>query len=152
MPKEGTLAEVKKDVKASLTSATAQLKKDFKKEMEKDIQKTVEFCENEIKQLKSEVATQKAKTDLVADLLHQSHQVSSDLAKRLDALELSNAKKSLLLSGLKLSSKKKERLKQIMAFFEDIFEYTPRIVDTCREEGSRLESVNVYSSSRRVIT
>ena len=127
---QDTIASVKKDNKSDLKKVAAELKADFKKEMEKDIQSTIKFYEDEIKDLKKEVKNQKQKTNLVSDLLQQSYQITNDLARRLDAIELSNAKKSLILSGLRLSTNKKERLRQVCAFFEDVFEYTPSIEDT----------------------
>ena len=119
-----------KELKENFQKTTANLKADFKQEMESDIQKVMEIYEKDVKTLKEEVHQQKVKTQLLGDLLQQSHHIQHDLCKRLDTVELNSARKSAILTGLDFSKQKKERIQQILAFFRDTLEVDARIEDS----------------------
>ena len=106
------------------------LKKDIKEQMEKDIQETMNIYETDLKVIKNELQHQKQKVKIMSDLLQQSYQVQHDLSKRLDAMDLNNAKRSAILSGLDFSEKKKDRSEQIESFLLDTLELDINIEDS----------------------
>ena len=111
--------EIQQKLDSNASSMHEQIKKEVKKEVEQDLQNTYEQQQKEIAELKGEINRYKQKTSVISDLLQHNYQVIYDLSKRLDNIELSAAKRSAILTGLKLSDKKDARLQQV----QDLLQY-----------------------------
>ena len=134
------LSKEQKDIKGKLLSEQQKENKhqqDLKVQFEKDIENAFKIYQDEIQGLKKEVSQQKQKTQLLSNLLKFNHQISEDISRRLDAVELNNAKKSMILTGLNFSDKKKERIHQITQLFIDILQVRVPIEDALHVGGSK---------------
>ena len=75
------------------------------------LEKTVEKVTKENKYLSKRL-------DLTAGTMQHMHQIITDLAKKTENLEISTTRKCLSLTGLPVTGKKKETLKEVEAFLE----------------------------------
>ena len=115
------VSAIKKETEEAITA--------FKKDMENNVQKTMEFYDKDIKQMQQKLKMQDRKLDIISGLLQQSYQVQQDLAKKIDSLELGNARRSGILTGLDFSTQKKQRIEQIEAFIADTIEVSIKVED-----------------------
>ena len=104
------------------------------REEEKGISKAIESAmeehTNNIEDIQKQLTEQKTKMHLMGELIGQKHQIILDLSKRLDSLELNNARRSIILSGLSFNSKKEDRRNELSLFFGDVFSLNPCIEDS----------------------
>ena len=121
-------------IDAELRKKSEDLKKDCvntcRKSMERDLQQLSEEHQASLKELKEDLQKEKVKVHLIGELLQRNHQVMLDITRRLDNVELSNARKSAVITGIDFSAKKQDRLKQILDFLKEALEVQPNIEDT----------------------
>ena len=102
----------------------------IKKEIEEDVNRTMEIYDKKIKDLEKDVRNTNRRAKLMEDILSHNQQLMHDITKRLDGLELANARKMAILSGLSFSRKKNDRLKELNDFLYKELEVYTRIEDT----------------------
>ena len=125
--------EIKISVKKEKEEWSADLERiqnATKKKVDDDLQQTFSHYDEEIKRLKGEITDLKMKAKLSTDVLHYNEALMIDMSKRLEDLETSSAKRSAILSGLKLDGDKKTRLQQLMDFFQDTMSIAAKIDDS----------------------
>ena len=86
--------------------------------------------EDRLSKLEKESARHQQKAELLSDIVYQSNHVIADLASRLDGVELNQAKRSAVLTGLSFAKSKKDRLEQLIEFFRDTLDTEPSIDDS----------------------
>ena len=106
------------------------LKTQLKQEIDEEVNKAVQAYEERIKSLEMNLHQSDKKIKLMQEIMIRSNDLVSDLSKRLDAVELNQARKMAILTGLKVSTKKQDRLKEIVKFIQDEMETFTRIEDT----------------------
>ena len=94
-----------------------------------EIAATMNDYETRIRSLESNLKASNRKTKMMEDILQFNAKVLDDVVKRLDSLELANARKAAILSGISFSNKKADRIKQIADFFYKEMEVYTRIED-----------------------
>ena len=106
-----------------------EMKQEIKRNLEADFNKAMENQDAVIANLKQELADFKNKSMLYENIMHYHADVINDMSKRLDALELTNAKKSAILTGLHTDRKKADCKQQIQNFFQQKLKTTAEIDD-----------------------
>ena len=102
----------------------------IKMEVEKDVQKAMNEYEERIKTLEESLDRQKATNNIHAQLLIHNHSIIEDLAGRLDKIEISNARRSAVLTGLTFSTKKEDRNCEIESFIEETLGVSVSVEDS----------------------
>ena len=133
-----SLSELKKEVSAhtqqELNKMSTKLKEDMQKQLcskiDREISSAMEFYNKQVEELQCQLNDQKLKQQISANVICYSNQLIEDLAARLDSVELNQAKKQAILTGLDFSDKKADRNAQITSFFEDTLEISAEIEDS----------------------
>ena len=146
--KINNMSELQK-IKHRCADELDEAKKAFGKEMEKELQKVMEFHTEKLDKLGQEVQHQKAKISLMSNIIQQNHQVIADLTRRLEGVELSNVKRSAILSGIVFSDKKKDRAVELKTFFSDVLRAKVDIEDSFLLGGKNPKSVVVTFGSAK---
>ena len=107
-----------------------KMKKDLEENTDQKLNELTREYDERIQKLEGTVKEQRMKMHLLGELLCQRHQVTSDLGKRLDSIELCNARRSIVLTGITLNQKKQARTDEIQQFFKDVFDISPVIEDS----------------------
>ena len=107
-----------------------EMKENIKSEMEQDINKAMQDYEKRITALECQLRTANRKAKLSDDILQYNAIVLDDLTKRMDSLELSNARKMAILSGFEADGKKDKRAAELLDFFHHELEAYTRIEDS----------------------
>ena len=124
------IKELQKVLKQQMDKSVDKAATNIKRDIELDVQKAMKEQATEIEELQQELQRQKQKVKTMSDVLHYHQDVMQDMARKMDAVELNNSKKSVILSGLSLSDKKKDRLLQVQELFNQELCVYPQIEDT----------------------
>ena len=119
-----------KKTQKTMEGKLSSIKSDIKKEVDRDVNATMEHYQRKIEVLEMDLKRQKVKTHLMADVIHQNEQVMNDVIRKLDNIELSNARRSGVLTGLILSKNRKERMGQLRQFLDEALEVRSNIEDS----------------------
>ena len=109
-------------LKRDIEDKMVKMKAELRREVEADTQKAMDEYEERIKSLEQSLKQEKQKHHIVSDIVQLNYQVISDLSRRLDSVEMANARRAGILSGLRFSDKKADRNQQIETFFEEALE------------------------------
>ena len=116
--------------KASETKMSAW-RENLKLEINKDVTTLIESYEERIKSLEKNLRESDRKAALTHNILQRNRDITNDLSKRLDTIELANARRMAILTGLKLDEKKKkDQNKRVLDFISTELEVFTRIEDT----------------------
>ena len=149
LDQEKELSKREEEAKKELAKQCSELQKNFKTQMEKDIQNTIQIYQDELKTVKDDLKKQKQKTELVGGILQYNQQVMDDLAKRLDTVELNNAKRCAVLTGIQPEEDKKNRKYQVQQLFKEAMQIRARIDDTyILGQGDRQSIVVIFETIR----
>ena len=74
-------------------------------------------------------AADRRKVSTITEVLHYNHQIIGDLTRRLDQVELNQVKRAAVLTGMRLMSKKKDRIQQLKEFFQETMQVSVEIDD-----------------------
>ena len=85
-----------------------------------ELQKTFDHYDKKIEDLGSELEESKRKIELMTNIMSYNQQITDDMIKRLDTIELANAKRTVVLTGLSLSSTKSVLIEQIYDLFKEV--------------------------------
>ena len=110
------------DMKRDMDTVLEHMKKEIRKEVEADTQKAMEAYEEKITKLETTIRNERHINQVTVDTVQFNYQVICDLAKRLYSVEMANARRAVVLTGLRFSEKKFERNEQIEHFFEEALE------------------------------
>ena len=119
LEKDNDLKTLKCEMQKEMKKEVDKLERHFKKEAEESVQKAVTMQEETIKKLEAELKSQKAKVHRLEDVLYFNSQITQDVVRRLDQMEISNAKRMAILTGLSFSEKKKDLILQLKRLFQD---------------------------------
>ena len=105
--------------------------KKMQETVEKDVNKNLEIYENRIKTLEAELRNTNRRAKLTEDILVRNNDILSDMMKRLDSIELANARRAAILTGMELdpANKKQDKIKILTDFFYKDMEVYTRIED-----------------------
>ena len=117
-------------LKEYVSEALEKAKKDMKKDNMDDIEAAFKHYEEEIKTLKAQLKEQKSKTQLISGVLQMNQGVTRDVMKKISELEMESYRKSVILTGLRFSTSKDERIRQIEQFFLDALGVRVKVDDT----------------------
>ena len=95
-----------------------------------EVNEAMKEYEHRIQHLEEELKNVSRKAKLTEDILQYNRQVMNDITKRLDSLELANARRAAILTGYRFSSKKGDRMRQISDFLYKELEVYARIEDS----------------------
>ena len=101
----------------------------LKVSMDDDLQKSFDHYDTQIKTLSQELQAANKKMNLMSDILLYNRQITEDVMKRLDTIEISNAKKTAVLSGLSFSIDKSSLIQEIKDLFADVLHVQSEIDD-----------------------
>ena len=121
--------QCKEELKISKNTAQA-MKSEIKKEIESDLNTALEMQEKRIEKLEEEIRDANRRAKLSEDIIRYNAEVVEDITKRLDSLELANARRMAILTGLSTSNKKETRLQQVTEFLCHELEIFTRLEDT----------------------
>ena len=107
-----------------------QWKIQLKDEINKDVNASFEAYEEKIKKLEEDLCGSDRKLKIVQDVITRQNDIIKDLTKRMDAVELNQARRMAVLTGLSTSQKKHERTKEVTEFLQTELEIFTRIEDT----------------------
>ena len=124
-------------------------KKEVKAEIEQDVNVAMEMQEKRIEKLEMQLRDANRKAALAEDILCYNSDVMEDITKCLDTLELANARRMGILSGLPTSQNKKNWLEQVAEFFSKELEVCTRLEDTYQIGGNDPRAVVVISDTAR---
>ena len=91
---------------------------DTKISIERDVNTSIKDQQKEIDELQDKIKQLNFKNQILIGAFQQSQEIVQDMADRLDTIELNNAKKAAILSGLHFSETKKDRMAEIQHFLE----------------------------------
>ena len=111
------------DAGLKLSDSEISIKKDA------DLQKSFDHYDKKIEELSKQLFESNQKAKLMADLMAYNQQISDDMAKRLDALEMSNIRRTAILTGLSFSGKKEILIQQLLDLFNDVLHINTSIED-----------------------
>ena len=100
-----------------------------KRNLEHEFNLAHESQEEKIKKMEQTLQDLKKRNQLYEDILQFNGDMVADLSKRMDAIELSNAKKTAIVSGLKVREKKKDIIEDIKSFIHTNMVENPEIED-----------------------
>ena len=104
------------EMKTELKQIFQQQKDELAENMKHTVKQVIDQDE-EIVQVKSDVAFWKMKADTLADVCNRMYAEISDLTTRVENLELNNAKKIILITGLKIPNDKDAAIAELAIFF-----------------------------------
>ena len=115
--------------KSDVTKQMMETKDRVIKDIEASVQRSFEFYEDKIQKLEKDLNYQKSQAAIMTGVIQRNHQVIQDLSGRLGNLELNNAKKSIVVTVIEFSDKKRERISQVKEFLEETFDITVALED-----------------------
>ena len=99
--------------------------------VKKQINEAMTAYEEKITRLEQNLRAADRKTQLMSDILQYNEVVMQDITKRLDSLELANARRMAILTGVSLvGTKKQDRIRELTNFFRTELEVYSRVEDT----------------------
>ena len=115
----------------------------LKKLVESEVTDAFAVQEKRIEKLEADLRQSNRKSKLMQELLLYNNSVMKDMTRRLDILELANARKMAILTGMSFRQKKADKIADIADFFYKELEVYTRIEDAY--------SLGSYESSPTVI-
>ena len=115
--------------KSNKTSIGQMCKTTVKNHIDKELNSTFTHYDEEIKSLKTDLQEVRTKNKLLNDVMQFNLGVMEDMASRMDSIELSNARRAAILTGLNTSVKKEEMRQQIASFLDSELKIQPNIDD-----------------------
>ena len=116
--------------KQSTENDISQWKLQLKEELNADVNRTAELYEKRITDLEASLRESDRKLDVVQNVVRHQNCIMNDVSKRLDNLELNQARRMAVLSGLKIDQQKKEdRVRRVSNFLQTELELFTRLED-----------------------
>ena len=147
----------KKDIavlKQELESTIAKTNCDTIKKLEDQMQESFKHYEEKVAALEGLLKKERQKNSLLIETLNYNSQITEDITRRLDMIELNQAKRSAVLSGLEFSAKKNDRESELKDFFSETLHELVDIEDSYFIGESNPKSVvitfNSASERRRI--
>ena len=98
-------------------------------DIDKDVSQSVKIYEDRIDKLEEGLRDSNRKAKLIEDTLYYQQNLMQDMERRLDIIELQNARRAAVLTGLWVDVKKHIRIQQLHDFFHTELEVYTRIED-----------------------
>ena len=99
------------------------------KRIDTELQDTFQHYDQQISSLQKEVQAVQEKNELMNDVMIHSNNLIEDLASRLDGIEMSNARRSAILTGFYTSDRKHIMIQQVSQLFSDVLHTSLHIED-----------------------
>ena len=128
-----TVLSMFQGTKERIEKIEAQIKQESQKSItiskDQELQKSFDHYDKRMEEIMEQCKASNRKMNLMADILVYNQQVMDDLARRLDSVEISNAKRSAILTGLAFSKKKKYLIQQVKDLFLEVLDVDTEIED-----------------------
>ena len=115
--------EIKQGATATVDMSTLEIKKD------EELQHTFEHYDDKIEKIQRFAEKMERKVEIISQTMIYNQQVTEDIVKRLDAVEMSIAKKAAILTGLNLTRKKSTLIDELKELFNDVLNTEAEIED-----------------------
>ena len=134
--------KLKDEISSELKASKEEIKQEFRlfrtdvsKQVKKQIDTALEKEKEKNKKLASEVDFWKLKTETLTDVCNRMQVEMDDVTTRIENLELNNAKRMVIISGLSISGSK-FRMSQVLTGFFDLQLGIQVNIDDCFTVGS----------------
>ena len=97
--------------------------------VETEVNGAMKQYEEKIHTLERDLRNSNRKARILEDVVRYNSDLLQDVTKRLDSLELANAQKAAILTGCNFQAKKADKIKEILAFFQQELKVFTRIED-----------------------
>ena len=95
---------------------TVDMKEKIKAEIEQDLNTAMQNQEKKIAELEDQLRSTQRKAKITEDVLRFNNSVMEDIVKRLDSLELANARRAAIITGLNVIGRKFEKIEKVTDF------------------------------------
>ena len=117
--KDKDVSSLKEEMERKIQQQINSCKEMWEEKLVKEVEEATKPYEEELRTVKEELAKQQQKSELMSNVLKYNYAIFQDLTKRLDTVELNQAKKSAVLTGLSFSDKKKDLIRELKDLLQD---------------------------------
>ena len=114
------IQKVHTEVQSYKNQVSAQITEQCKGDVMQHVNHEIQQHVTTIKELKQDVAHYKSKTSILTDVVNNMSLQMDELKSKMEGLELSNAKKSVSISGLYIYGTKYEQIQQVEKFLDEM--------------------------------
>ena len=119
---QGQITAMEKDLQKIKDKPIIELKKEALQTCINQVLNQVDHKLNkdreEVKSLKEELLHEKKKNSVLVDTVNRMHVSMEDLTQRINNIELNNARKAVIITGLETRNKKADLINDVMAFID----------------------------------
>ena len=138
--------DFKEEINSLKNPSNSEADHSLRKQIEADVNQTMELYDEKMQKIERRLRDSERRSKLTEDILKYQHAVITDMAKRLDNIEMSNARRSATLSGVEISTKKHIAIKQVCDFLHDEMEVFVKVEDTYHIGGQGTLVVIVFQT------
>ena len=122
-----TVITMFKSLKVGMEMSTSE--ESIKRKVENSLSSLLEDYESRMKKLESDLMNSNRRAKMMEDIMKYNNELMLDMTKRIDSLELANARHAAILTGLALPPKKADKIRKLADFFYTELEVYARVED-----------------------